>query len=147
MNPRPFQTFCARLCLVVFTFTSVCVPRGVVVCQDGHGTRLEFGCEKNRVRHCEDSFVAAQCAESSVNDDCGSKPCRDTPLRPELVVRGGDRQRVSLPAPVPAFTIPMAPPESPELPQSALLKSAHVTCGSWMPPPAAAYLRSVILLV
>jgi hypothetical protein len=158
MRRHALQTSLAWLCLAVFTLTSVAVPRGLVMCQDEHGVRFELGCERDDHGHCEEGVADAhpsrhavpaehaeheEHAEQGRHPACGVDPCRDTPVRHEIVASRSERAR-SLPVP-PAVTLAPLPAPFVVEPERLALRARSYAASQ--PPPGAHHLRSVVILV
>jgi len=142
---RPLvQTLVSWLCLIAFGLGSTVFLRGMVLCSDSRGTRLEWGCTKTQQGECLNS-LREKAIPASGTDDRQPEPCNETPVKGILsavitsLARAADT--IAVAAPVAVATqldwVPDSAVVPPRLARSVCLR----------PPDSLGRLRTVILLV
>lgn len=141
MRTNRCQVWISWLCLIAFAASSTLL-RGVVVCSDADGERIEWVCDRDDSGRC---LPTRDVIQADSDDGQPSQPCNDQPLESEEAPVSG-ASRGSL---VPAFDLSVTPPMTTLLAwitTPSVRGAVLIAEGDRLPDPAVRF-RCVVLIV
>jgi len=130
----------AVICMLTTGFHAV--AGGLVQCRDSDGTtHLEWGgCAPDEPSQC-----ANPCGQPNDPESENPSPCEDTPVKMDtgLATARSTSSPITVDFPVPVFAVVAFPIEPPQL--NMLMPRVEVRAAA--PPPAMAFIRTIVMLV